>query len=87
MSMQKLCNEKYKNLCSQLGQVAAQKQIVDTQHAELIMQIKMLNEHVPDLIKFEQQVLAEVALRAREKQAEMEACEKQTATKQDIDKA
>lgn len=58
MDAQKLIDQKYTNLCTQLGALTVQKNAVDSAVQELTMQIKALESVAPEIKKIESQLKA-----------------------------
>lgn len=53
MDAQKLINDKYTILCTQLGALSHQKNVLDAQVATIIEQIKVLDSLAPEIKKME----------------------------------
>jgi hypothetical protein len=53
VNMQKLCNAQYQRLCQQLGNLSAQKAVIDRDYNNILAQIEALNTQIPALLQFE----------------------------------
>jgi len=49
MKTKELCNETYRDLCAELGQLQLQKDALDKRAAEILAQITLLNALSPKL--------------------------------------
>ncbi len=71
--MQSLCNAKYRELCTQLGAIAVQKDHLDKQYTSKLAEMAMLNDLVPGLNQLEAQIKADADASARSKYEPKEA--------------
>lgn len=58
MKTKELCNETYKDLCAELGQLQLQKDALDKRAAEILAQIQLLNALSPKLQSLESKIEA-----------------------------